>query len=115
MTPRKLSETLSVSEQITAADLQALAAQGFRSIICNRPDDEEPGQPPAAEIEAAARALGMEFAALPVTPSTLDEAKGRAFGKLMQDLPGPVLAYCRSGARSSALWSMAAAQMSGAR
>ncbi|MDG3042939.1 TIGR01244 family sulfur transferase [Roseicyclus marinus] len=110
MTPRKITETLSVSEQITAADLPALAAQGYRSIICNRPDGEEPGQPPAAEIEAAARDLGLGFALLPVTPATLDEAAGRAFGKLVRDLPGPVLAYCRSGARSSTLWSLADAQ-----
>lgn len=107
---RKLTDRLSATGQITPADLPALAAQGYRAILCNRPDGEEPGQPPAAAIEAAARALGLGFALLPVTPATLDEAKARAFGKLVQDLPGPVLAYCRSGARSSTLWSMAVAQ-----
>jgi sulfide:quinone oxidoreductase len=114
MEARKITDRLSVAAQITADDLPALAAQGYRSIICNRPDGEEPGQPTAAGIEAAARKLGLQFGNLPVTPGQIREADARAFGQMVQELPGPVLAYCRSGARSGALWSMAEARMAGA-
>lgn len=114
MEARKLTDRLSVTGQITVADLPALAAQGYRAIICNRPDGEEPGQPPVAGIEAAAAKLGLQFRNLPVTSGQITDADARAFGQMVQDLPGPVLAYCRSGARCGTLWSMASAQTSGA-
>ena len=114
MEARKVTDRLSVTGQITAADLPALAAQGYRTIICNRPDGEEPGQPPVAGIEAAARRLGLTFRNLPVVPGLIKDADARSFGQMVQELPGPVLAYCRSGARCGALWAMASAKMTGA-
>lgn len=109
MDARTLTADLSVSAQITPDQLGEIAAQGFRAVICNRPDDEEPGQPPFARIEAAARAAGLEARYLPVTGADLTEDKAAAFAALLKTLPGPALAYCRSGMRSSTLWSMAQA------
>jgi len=107
---RPLSPALTVTGQIQPQDVATLAGAGFKSIICNRPDGEEPGQPPQATIAAAAAKAGLGFAFLPVTGADLGPAAGREFARLMATLPGPVLAYCRSGARSHALSTLAPAQ-----
>lgn len=105
---RSLTPGLSVTGQINPDQISQIAAQGFRAVICNRPDGEEPGQPSFAQVEKAARAAGIEARYLPVTGADLTDAKAAEFGKLLQGLPAPVLAYCRSGMRSSTLWSKAA-------
>jgi sulfide:quinone oxidoreductase len=102
MNIRKLSDEVSVMGQITAADVTALAGMGFRSIVCNRPDDEAAGQPAAREIEAAAKGAGLEFRYVPVHHG--GQAPAAEFGAALADLPKPVLAYCRSGARSAMLY-----------
>ena len=102
----QLSPDFSVSDQIAPQDLALLAAQGFRAVICNRPDGEGPGQPAFATIAAAARAAGMEAAYLPVVPGMAGPDEVRAFADLLTRLPLPALAYCRSGARAQSLWSM---------
>ncbi|MDP3261726.1 MAG: TIGR01244 family sulfur transferase, partial [Tabrizicola sp.] len=104
---KTLDEGLSVAGQIRPEEVPGLAEAGFRTIICNRPDGEDPGQPTAAEIEIVARAAGIAFADLPVTGSSLTPEAARTFAGLLDTLPGPVLAYCRSGARSERLWHMA--------
>lgn len=109
MHTRPLADGLSVAPQITLDDVAAAAAQGFRSLMSNRPDGEEPGQPSAAEVEAAARDAGLEFRWLPVTMPTLSQADGRAFGAALEELPGPTLAFCRTGTRSTALWALSQA------
>lgn len=101
---RRLSSNLSVSPQISVADIPALKQSGFRSVICNRPDGEEPGQTSFAEIEAAAGAAGLRAYYLPVISGGVEPKDAAAFGQALAELPGPVLAYCRSGARSAALW-----------
>jgi sulfide:quinone oxidoreductase len=106
---RTLTDDLSVTGQITQDQLAQIAAQGFRAIICNRPDGEEPGQPSFAQIEQAARAAGLAARYLPVTGGDLTDDKAAGFASLLNTLPGPVLAYCRSGMRSSTLWSLAQA------
>ncbi len=106
MSVTQLSSEFSVSDQIVPQDLARLAAQGFRAVICNRPDGEGAGQPAFAEVAAAARAAGMEAAYLPVEPGMAGAAEARAFADLLTRLPRPVLAYCRSGARAQSLWSM---------
>jgi len=104
---RQLSPEVSVTGQITARDLDALMAQGFRSVICNRPDGEEPGQPTVASIEAAAKEKGLAFRSIPVVHGSPCIDESAAFAKALAEMPGPVLAYCRSGARSANLWSLA--------
>ena len=106
---KKITEGLSVSPQITAADLPAIKAAGFRAVICNRPDAEAGDQPGHDEIRDAATAEGLEFRFLPVTPGMVTDETARAFGTALTELPGPVLAYCRTGTRSATLWSLSEA------
>lgn len=109
MTIRPLDDTIGVCGQITVEDLPGIAAQGYCSLICNRPDDEEPGQPSFAEIAAAAAALGMQARHIPVAGGVFPPDAVAEFGAAMAELPGPVLAYCRSGARSTTMWQMTSA------
>ncbi len=110
MDPKRISAELSVAEQITADDVKALAEQGFRSIICNRPDGEAADQPTFHEIEAAAKAAGMETRYLPIVSGKVADEDADAFGAALIELPGPTLAYCRTGTRSTTLWSLSAAK-----
>ncbi|KWA77602.1 NAD(FAD)-dependent dehydrogenase [Burkholderia ubonensis] len=109
MNIRKLTDTLSVSPQITAADLPALSAAGFRAIVCNRPDGEGPDQPTVAEIRAAAAPLGIAVHDLPVDSGKVTDDQAVRFGALIASLPAPVLAYCRTGTRSATLWALSQA------
>ena len=106
----KVTDALSVSPQITAEDVAAIRDAGFRAIICNRPDGEGAAQPNFEEIEAAARAAGLEARYLPVTSGMVRDEDAAAFGQALMELPGPVFAYCRSGTRSATLWSLAEAK-----
>ncbi len=103
-----LAGALSVSPQIDVEDIAALAAQGFRAIVNNRPDGEEPGQPDNATLELAARAAGLDWRHIPVTGMPVAPATLREFSAALAELPGPLLAFCRSGTRSSALWALQA-------
>ncbi|TAL93412.1 MAG: TIGR01244 family phosphatase [Rhodanobacter sp.] len=103
-----LNERLSVAPQIEVADIAILVAQGFRSIINNRPDDEDPGQPGNAELEAAAAQAGLGWRHIPVLSGQFTEAQVCSFAGALDELPGPVLAYCRSGTRCCALWALQA-------
>ena len=110
MTYQALSEDFAVAGQITAEDVSALARAGFKSLICNRPDGESgPQQPAFAEIEAAARQAGLQARFLPVISGQITPQQVQAMADLLAQLPSPVLAYCRSGARSTHLWQMASA------
>ena len=107
---RKLTETVYASPQISLADVAEAAASGFALVINNRPEDEEPGQTTGSAIEAAARAAGMGYVAIPVTHAGFSETQVAAMGvALAQAQGGKVLAYCRSGTRSTLLWSLAEA------
>lgn len=102
---RRVTDQLSVSPQIAISDLAAAAAQGFKLVINNRPDGEEPGQPTSAEMEAAAKAAGLAYAHIPVRGGpTPDQVEAERL--LLEDAPGPVLAFCRSGTRSIVTWSI---------
>jgi sulfide:quinone oxidoreductase len=106
---KAINAGLSVSPQILPEDIAAIAAAGFRSVMCNRPDGEAADQPAFAEIEAAARAAGLEAAYLPVVSGQVKDTDAEAFATLFATLPKPVFAYCRSGTRSATLWSLAEA------
>ena len=102
---RRVTDDLSVAPQISLTDVGEAARQGFRTLISNRPDGEEPGQPSAAEIGAAAVAAGLAFHHIPVrgapTPDQVEETR-----IVLQDADAPVLAFCRSGTRSIVTWSL---------
>ncbi|MCI5111186.1 MAG: bifunctional protein tyrosine phosphatase family protein/NAD(P)/FAD-dependent oxidoreductase [Marivita sp.] len=106
----KITDALTVSSQISAGDIPALKEAGFRSIICNRPDGEAADQPTHEEIEAAAKAAGLETRYLPIRAGLVQDEDAVAFGAALRDLPGPVLAYCRTGTRSATLWSLSQAK-----
>ena len=108
MDVRTLTGELSVASQVSPADLRTIAAAGFRTVICNRPDDEDPDQPGYSEIMRAASAQGLQVRYLPVSGKVTDE-QGVAFGALMAELPTPVLAYCRTGMRSTTMWALSQA------
>lgn len=103
METTKLSDTLSVTGQVRPDEVAQLARAGFRSVICNRPDDEEPGQPDFAQIAAAAREQGMEARHIPVDAEHTVEMQSAAFARALDELPKPVLAYCRTGNRCTKL------------
>lgn len=107
MNPRKITDEISVGPQLELSELPELARRGFRAVIVNRPDNEAPGQPPFAEIEAAAKAHGLQARYIPVVPGSMTEGDARAFAAALDELPAPVYAYCRSGARSASLCAMA--------
>jgi sulfide:quinone oxidoreductase len=109
MQPRRIDAALSVAPQIAPEDVPAIAAAGFRAILCNRPDGEGADQPAFAEIEAVARRSGLQAVYLPVVSGKVQDSDAAAFGQQLAILPKPVLAYCRSGTRSATLWSLSAA------
>lgn len=96
-----------VSAQIRPEDVAEIASLGFRSIMCNRPDGEEPGQPAFETIAAEARAQGLVALHVPVVSGGISPENVDAFRAAMADLPRPVFAYCRSGARCQNLWRLA--------
>lgn len=104
MTIYRLSENCAVASQIQPDDVAALAADGFTTIICNRPDGEDFGQPTAAAIAAACESHNVEFRDIPVGRSGLTMDLVERFRNAVATSPGPVLAYCRTGQRSSVIW-----------
>ncbi|WP_298963487.1 bifunctional protein tyrosine phosphatase family protein/NAD(P)/FAD-dependent oxidoreductase [uncultured Roseibium sp.] len=106
---KPINERISVAPQIRPQDLADIAQQGFRSVICNRPDGEGADQPVFEEIEAAAKKLGLEARYLPIVAGKVQDEDADDFSKLMEELPKPVLAYCRTGTRSATLWSLSQA------
>ena len=104
-----LAPGLSVSEQILPAQLAELKAAGYRAIICNRPDGEGNDQPLFAEIERAAQGAGIDAHYLPAESGKVTDEQGLAFGQLLAALPKPVLAYCRTGMRSTTMWALSQA------
>lgn len=103
-----LSPTFAIAPQLAPADMAGLATAGFRSVINNRPDGEGgPGQPLSADVEAAARAAGLEYVYQPVNGANMQQSDVDTFASLLQTLPEPTLAFCRSGARSTRLYQLA--------
>jgi uncharacterized protein (TIGR01244 family) len=101
-----LDETIAVSPQISVAEIDEARANGIRMIVNNRPDGEQPGQPTAAEIGAAAEAAGLGYIHIPVDHSGFSMDQVDAMTAALAE-PGPMLAFCRSGTRSTFLWSLA--------
>lgn len=103
-----IDDNFSTSPQISAEDLTDIKAAGFRSVICNRPDNEDGGAHPDHNLlESKAKDLGLEFAYLPVVPGQINETHVAQFKALVSELPGPILGYCRLGIRSKTLYERA--------
>lgn len=107
---RPIDEHISVAPQITPADIGDLASQGFRTLVANRPDSEEPGQPSMAAIEAAAREHGLEWVYMPVDSSNILDSDVDRFDEMIRKADTPVLAFCRSGTRCTLLWALSSAR-----
>ena len=101
-----LAPGLSAAGRLDRLDIEALAAEGARTIINNRPDGEDPGQLPAAEARRIAEAHGIAYHHIPITAATLSRADVDAFAVALRDATAPVVAHCRSGTRSTLLWAL---------
>jgi len=106
---KRINEHVSVSGQISPEDVAALKEAGFVAIINNRPDGEAPDQPSSDEIEAAAKAAGLAYHAIPlgregVSPDMVEKTKA-----VLEGSDGPVFCFCRSGTRSTTLWALSQA------
>ena len=101
-----LAPGLSVAGQLDRADIDALARNGVRTIINNRPDDEDAGQLPASEAQKLAEAQGIAYHHIPITAASLSRADVDAFAAALDAAPEPVVAHCRSGTRSTLLWAL---------
>jgi uncharacterized protein (TIGR01244 family) len=110
----RVTPDFAVAGQIAAADVERAAAEGFKLIVSNRPDNEEPNQPSEAEIKAAADAAGLKFRSLPYRGPTPPGIVGET-ALLIDETSGPVLAYCRTGNRSIMAWALAEALSGGHR
>jgi len=108
---RKLDDAVSVAGQISVDDVAEAARQGFVAIVNNRPDDEQPGQPSGAEIEAAAKANGLSYRAIPITHAGFSTNQVDAMVEALSAAQGPLLAFCRSGTRSTLVWALARTMM----
>ena len=105
---RQVATDVCVAPQLTPEAMAEVARAGFRSVVNNRPDFEHgPDQPTNAAIEAAAKAAGLEYRFLPVSGAGQTPEQIAAFGALLEELPRPLLAFCRSGARSTNLFMQA--------
>jgi uncharacterized protein (TIGR01244 family) len=104
---RPIAEGYAVTPQIEPADLPAIAAQGFTTVICNRPDTEVPHELGADVIRAAVEAAGLTFVANPMAGGGLTMDHITAQRAAIDGAKGPVLAYCASGNRSTILWALA--------
>lgn len=105
---RKVTENFWVSPQVAEEHVQAAADAGFRTLINNRPDGEEPGQPTAAQVGEWAKARGLAYVHLPFA-GTIQRQTVEGMGNAVAAGAKPVLAFCRSGMRSISLWAMAEA------
>ncbi len=103
-----LAPDICAAPQLAPESMAEAAAMGFRSVINNRPDFEHgPGQPSSAEIEAAALAAGLQYRHLPVAGGYQSPEEIAAFAQLLEELPRPLLVFCRSGSRSARLFMQA--------
>ncbi len=101
---RQINDEYAVTGQITVKDLDEVKAMGFQSIVCHRPDEEEPDQPHFSDIAARAAELGIEVKHVPVGRMGVDADAVTGMVDALDELPRPMLGYCRSGARSTAIY-----------
>ncbi len=103
----QLSDNYSVTMQIGPEDVESFADDGFKIIICNRPDGEEYGQPTSASVREACEKHGIAFHMIPIRGSEVGPDTLQQFLDVLRNADGPILGYCRSGTRSAILWQVA--------
>jgi len=101
----QITPDYAVAGQIALTDLETLVARGFTTVICNRPDQEISADLQSGLVEAAARALGLEFVYNPISGQGMTMNNLTRQGETLAAAKGPVFAYCRSGTRSTVVWS----------
>jgi uncharacterized protein (TIGR01244 family) len=106
---KEINDTVCVSGQIEPGDLKKIKQAGFVAIVNNRPDNEVPGQPTGAEIEAAAKAIGLAYYHVPMGREGVTPEMIAATRSALQTSDGKVLCYCRTGTRSTTLWALSQA------
>ncbi len=104
----QVTEDYSVSPQIFPDEINAIANLGYVTIICNRPDGEDPGQPTVAEVATACDVAGISLHHVPVSGMPISAAAVSEHRRIIDESNGPVLAYCRSGQRSAVIWQASA-------
>ncbi|MDR5898685.1 TIGR01244 family sulfur transferase [Halomonas vilamensis] len=110
MNIHELEPGFAISEAITPEDLEEVAQRGYKSVICNRRPGEAEDHPDDARLSEKAKSLGLEWRCIPVTPGEYSDADIAAFSRALDELPTPILAFCRSGKRSVHLWAHAKCQ-----
>lgn len=103
----QLAPGFSVSPQLRPDDLPALKSAGFCAVVNNRPDGEEAGQPTTGELRRAAERAGLRYAYIPIWPGRMTRSDAEALARVIAEAGGPVIAFCRTGARSTALRELA--------
>ncbi len=109
----ELEPGFAISGAVTPADLDEVADRGFRSVICNRRPGEAEDHPDDRALSARAAELGLQWRAIPVAPGEYSDADIEAFGRALDELPSPILAFCRTGKRAVHLWAHAHSQQAG--
>jgi len=103
---KRINDDISVSEQISANDLEQIKAAGFVTIVNNRPDGEVAGQPSSAEIELASKLAGLQYYFIPMGRGGVSPEMIKQTRAVLENADGPVLAFCRTGTRSTTLWAL---------
>ena len=103
---RSIDPNFAVAGQLRPDQIDGVAAAGFKTIVCARPDHEEPGQPTFAEVSKQAEQMGLKAVYIPISGGITDNAL-KSMKKALKDLPAPMYGYCRSGARAGSLYSAA--------
>ncbi len=107
---RPIDEHIAVAPQISVDDIPEIARLGFKTLVANRPDGEEPGQPAMDDIKAAAEAHGLTWVYQPVASGNILDSDVDTFDEMICSADQPVLAFCRSGTRCTVLWALSAAR-----
>ncbi|WP_241697503.1 TIGR01244 family sulfur transferase [Vreelandella salicampi] len=110
MNIQELEPGFAICDAITPDDLEDVAQRGFKSVICNRRPGEANDHPDDKPLSTKAHALGLEWRCIPVTPGEYSDADIAAFSRALDELPTPILAFCRSGKRAVHLWAHAKSQ-----
>ncbi|WP_406604147.1 TIGR01244 family sulfur transferase [Bartonella gliris] len=108
MNLQQIEPNIFISAQINVENIQTLAQAGFKTIICNRPDQEDPHhQPDFSLIKAAAQKYGIKAYYIPIIPPTIEKSAIETMQTILKTAPKPLLAYCHQGTRSMHLYRLA--------